>query len=126
MKKLILLIILLLGLTSNSQIKNKAFDPRYFYHWETITPRELNMQIIIHKERGKTHVTEIRINNECALNGGVMYATVYICKNKKGRMVVETIDPSLMQINDSEYILTSDKRLLRVTQQDTLIFKRKY
>ena len=41
-------------------------------------------------------------------------------------MTVETIDPSTLQIIDSEYILIPDEKLLRVTQNDTITFKRRY
>ena len=126
MNKFILTIIVLLSLTCNAQRKNKAFDPRYFYHWESVNPQQFDMEIIIYKENGKPRVIEFKTNHDGKLGGGILYSTVYVCRNKKGRMAVETIDPSTLQIIDSEYILTPDKKLLRVTQNDTITFKRRY
>jgi hypothetical protein len=126
MNKFILTIIVLLSLTCNTQRKNKAFDRRYFYHWESVNPQQFDMEIIIYKESGKAYVTEFKADHDGKLGGGILYATVYVCRNKKGRMAVETIDPSTLQIIDSEYILTKDKQLLRVTQNDTITFKRRH
>jgi hypothetical protein len=126
MNKSILTLIVLLSLTCNAQIRNKAFDLRYFYHWESINPQQFDMEIIIYKENNKVHVTEFKADPDGKLGGGVLYSTVYVCRNKKGRMAVEIINPSTLQIIDSEYILTPDKKLLRVTQNDTIIFKRRY
>jgi hypothetical protein len=126
MNKFVLTLIVLLSLTCNAQRKNKAFDLRYFYHWESINPQHDHMEIIISKEAGKTRVTEFKADFEGKLGQAVIYSTVYICKNKKGRMVVETIDPSILQIINSEYVLTPDKKLLRVTGKDTITFKRRY
>jgi hypothetical protein len=126
MNKFLLTLIVSLSLTCNAQRKNKAFDLRYFYHWESVNPQQFDMEIIIYKESGKTHVTEFKADHDGKLGGGVLYATVYVCRNKKGRMIVETIDPSTLQIIDSEYILTKDKKLLRVTQNDTITFKRRH
>ena len=126
MNKFILTLIVLLSLTCNAQRKNKAFDCRYFYHWESVNPQQFDMEIIIYKESGKPRVTEFKADHDGKLGGGVLYSTVYVCRNKKGRMAVETIDPSTLQIIDSEYILTPDKKLLRVTQNDTITFKRRY
>jgi hypothetical protein len=126
MNKFILTLIVLLSLTCNAQRKNKAFDRRYFYHWESVNPQQFDMEIIIYKESGKAHVTEFKADHDGKLGGGVLYATVYVCRNKKGRMIVETIDPSTLRTHDSEYILTPDKKLLRVTQNDTITFKRRH
>ena len=41
-------------------------------------------------------------------------------------MAVETINPSTMQILDSEYIVNKDDRLLRINKKDTISFKRRY
>jgi hypothetical protein len=84
------------------------------------------MEIIIYKEAGKTRVTEFKADSDGKLGQAIIYSTIYICKNRKGRMVVETIDPSALQILNSEYILTPDKKLLRVTATDTITFKRRY
>jgi hypothetical protein len=127
MRKTILVpIAILLSLTCHAQRRNRAFDLRYFYHWESINSQQGSMEIIICKEAGKTHVTEFKADSDGKLGRAIIYSTIYICKNRKGRMVVETIDPSTLQILNSEYILTPDKKLLRVTQQDTITFKRKY
>jgi hypothetical protein len=126
MNKFLLTLIILLSLTCNAQRRDKAFDLRYFYHWESVNPQQNNMEIIIHKENGYTKVTEIKFSSAGRLGEAVVYSTVYVCRNRKGRMAVETIDPSTLQIHDSEYILTPDKKLLRVTQNDTIVFKRRY
>ncbi len=126
MNKFLLTLVVLLSLTCNAQRRDKAFDPRYFYHWESVNSQQNNMEIIIHKEKGYTKVTEIKFSSAGRLGEAIVYSTVYVCRNKKGRMVVETIDPSTLQIIDSEYILTPDKKLLRVTQNDTIVFKRRY
>lgn len=126
MNKFLMILIILLSLTCNAQLRNKAFDRRYFYHWESVNPQQFDMEIIIHKESSKAHVIEFKADHDGNLGGGVLYSTVYVCGNKKGRMAVETIDPSTLQIIDSEYILTPDKKLLRVTQNDTIVFKRRH
>jgi hypothetical protein len=126
MKKVLILGLALASITCNAQRKNKAFDLRYFYHWESVNPQQNIMEIIIHKEKGYTKVTEIKFNSVGRFGEAIVYSTVYVCRNRKGRMAVETIDPSTLQIIDSEYILTPDKKLLRVTQNDTIIFKRRH
>jgi hypothetical protein len=110
----------------NAQFFNSDLDRRYFYHWESVNPQQNDMEIIIHRESGKARVTEIRFEKDGKLGQAIVYSTVYICKNKKGKMVVETIDPSTLQIINSEYILTKDKKLLRITQNDTITFQRRY
>lgn len=109
-----------------AQFFNSDLDRRYFYHWESVNPQQNDMEIIIHRESGKARVTEIKFEKEGKLGQAVVYTTVYVCKNRKGKMVVETIDPSTLQIIDSEYILTKDKKLLRITQNDTITFQRRY
>lgn len=125
MRKFLLLAILLGSVGCTAQ-RNAALDRRYYYHWESTTPLKFDMEIIIHKESGKARVTEIKYDHDGKFGQAIVYSTVYVCKNKKGRMVVETVDPSTLQIHDSEYILTKDKQLLRVTQNDTITFKRRY
>ena len=127
MRKTILVpIAILLSLTCHAQRRNRAFDLRYFYHWESTTPLKFDMEIIIHKESGTVRVTEIKYDHDGKFSQAIVYSTVYVCKNKKGKMSVETIDPSTLRTHDSEYILTPDKKLLRVTQNDTITFKRRY
>ena len=121
-----LLIALLLTTTIGAAQRNAALDRRYFYHWESTTPLKVNMEIIIHKESGTARVTEIKFDSDGKLGQGIIYSTVYVCNNKKGRMVVETINPSTLQIQQSEYVLTPDKKLLRVTATDTITFRRRY
>ena len=125
MRKFLLLAILLSSVGCTAQ-RNTALDRRYYYHWESTTPLKFDMEIIIHKESGKARVTEIKYDHDGKFGQAIVYSTVYVCKNDKGRMVVETVDPSTLQIHDSEYILTKDKQLLRVTQNDTITFKRRY
>ena len=126
MNKFLLTLTILLSLTCNAQRKDKAFDLRYFYHWESVNPQQNDMEIIIHKENGYAKVTEIKFSSAGRLGEAIIYSTVYVCRNRKGRMAVETIDPSTFQIIDSEYILTPDRKLLRVTQNDTIVFKRRH
>ena len=125
MKKL-LLAALLLGNVGCAVQRNAALDLRYFYHWRSVNPQQNNMEIIIHKESDQAKVTEIKFSSVGKLGQAIVYPTVYVCRNEKDRMIVETIDPSTLQIHDSEYILTKDKQLLRVTQNDTITFKRRY
>ena len=125
MKKLLLATILLGSIVCTAQ-RNAALDRRYFYHWESTTPLTFDMEIIIYKESGTPRVAEIKYDHDGKLGQAIVYSTVYVCKNRKGRMAVETIDPSTLQIHDSEYILTPDRKLLRVTQNDTITFKRRY
>jgi len=126
MNKFLLTLIVLLSLICNAQQKDKAFDLRYFYHWQSVNFQQNNMEIIIHKENDQAKVTEIKFSSVGKLGQAIVYPTVYVCRNEKDRMIVETIDPSTLQIIDSEYILTSDEKLLRVTQNDTIVFKRKH
>jgi len=125
MKKLLLAALLLSSIVCIAQ-RRAALDRRYFYHWESTTPLKFDMEIIIYKESGTPRVTEIKYDHDGKLGQAIVYSTVYVCRNRKGRMAVETIDPSILQILDSEYILTPDKQLLRVTQNDTITFKRRY
>lgn len=125
MKKVLLAALLLGSIVCTAQ-RNAALDRRYFYHWESTTPLTFNMEIIIYKESGKARVTEIKYDHDGKFGQAIVYSTVYVCKNKKGKMAVETIDPSTLQIHDSEYILTKDKKLLRVINNDTIVFQRRY
>ncbi len=125
MKKF-LLAALLLGSISCTAQRRPALDHRYFHHWESTAPLKFNMEIIIHKDSKQVRVTEIEFEKDGKLGQAIVYSTVYVCKNKKGRLVVETINPSTLQIHDSEYILTKDKKLLRVTNNDTIVFQRRY
>ena len=124
--KNVLLIALLLTTTISAAQRRAALDRRYFHHWESTNPHKVDMEIIIHKESGTPRVTEIKYDHDGKFGQGIVYSTVYVCKNKKGRMEVETIDPSTLQIQHSEYVLTPDKQLLRVTATDTITFKRRY
>jgi len=125
MKKF-LLAALLLGSIGCTAQRRPALDHRYFHHWESTAPLKFNMEIIIHKDSKQVRVTEIEFEKDGKLGQAIVYSTVYVCKNKKGRLVVETINPSTLQIIDSEYILTKDKKLLRVTNNDTIVFQRRY
>ena len=125
MKKF-LLAALLLGSISCTAQRRPALDHRYFHHWESTAPLKFNMEIIIHKDSKQVRVTEIEFEKDGKLGQAIIYSTVHVCKNKKGKLVVETINPSTLQIIDSEYILTKDKKLLRVTNNDTIIFQRRY
>ena len=126
MKKFLLVAILLGSVSCTAQFHNNDVSRKYFYHWESVNPSQNNMEIIIHKESGKARVTEIKFDQDGKFGQAIVYTTVYVCRNKKNRMVVETVNPSTLQIHDSEYILTKDKKLLRVTNNDTIVFQRRY
>lgn len=126
MKKVILLAMLFAGLGCSAQFFNNDVSRKYFYHWESVNPIKVDMEIIIHRESGTARVTEIKYDHNGEFGKAVVYTTVYVCRNKKNRMVVETVNPSTLQINDSEYVLTKDKRLLRITNRDTIVFQRRY
>lgn len=126
MKKGLLGILLCVALNCNAQFLSKSLDRRYFYHWESIYPLQSDMEIIIHKESGKPRVTEISFDHNRKLGTGIIMSTVYVCMNKKGRMIVETVNPSTLEIIQSEYILTRDKKLLRIVNKDTITFQRRY
>lgn len=126
MKKVILLSLLLVGIECNAQFLSKSLDRRYFYHWESTYPLQSDMEIIIHKESGRPRVTEISFDHNRKLGTGIVMSTVYVCMNKKGRMVVETVNPSTLEIIQSEYVLTRDKKLLRIVNKDTITFQRRY
>lgn len=126
MKQTATLVLLALALTGTAQKRNKDFDRRYFHHWESVNPRQIDMEIIIHKDNGKARVSEFKADHKNLFGQGILYSTVYVCMNRKGRMIVETLDPSTMELVDSEYILTPDDKLLRVTQNDTITFKKRY
>lgn len=126
MVKILLTLVLLSNMVCTAQFRNAALDRRYFHHWESTDPHKVDMQIIIYKDAGNASVTEIMMDHDGKFGQGIVYSTVYVCKNKKGRMEVETIDPSTLQIQHSEYVLTPDKQLLRVTATDTITFKRRY
>lgn len=84
------------------------------------------MEIIIHKESDRPRVTEIKFDHTTKFGTGTVMSTTYVCVNRRGRMVVETVDPSTLYVTQSEYILTKDKKLLRVVENDTIVFRRRY
>ena len=125
MKK-VLLLGLLVGTTCIAQLKQTIPSRRYYYHWESTDPKKSDMEIIIHREGRAVRITEFKLDHKDKLGGGVIYSTVYVCATSKGDLHIETIDPSTLQILDSEYILNKDKMLLRITDGDTLTFKHRY
>ena len=125
MKKLLLIVLILSTISCTAQ-RRPAMDRRYFHHWESVDPHKVNMEIVIHKDGKQIRVTEMEFTKDGKLGQAIVYSTVYVCKNKKGKIVVETINPSTLQIIDSEYILTKDKKLLRVTSNDTITFQLRY
>lgn len=126
MKKFLLLAFLIGSLSCSAQFFNHSLDRRYFYHWETVNPQQVDMEIIIHKESNKPRVTEISFDHKEKLGTGTVMSTTYVCMNRKGRMVVETVNPVTLRITQSEYVLTKDKKLLRIVENDTIVFKRRY
>jgi hypothetical protein len=125
MKKLLLLA-LLIGTTCTAQLKQRKPSTKYLHHWESTDPKKSDMEIIIHREGRAVRITEFKLDHKGKFGGGVIYSTVYVCTNSKGDLHVETIDPSTLQILNSEYILTKNKMLLRITDGDTLTFKHRY
>lgn len=126
MKKFLLAALLLGSIGCTAQFHSNDVSRKYFYHWESVNPIKVDMEIIIHKESRTARVTEIKYDHSGEFGRAIVYSTVYVCRNKSNRMVVETVDPSTLQIHDSEYILTKDKKLLRVTNNDTIVFQRRY
>lgn len=126
MKKIALSILILSCFINYAQSK-AIFDERYYNHWETLDSKKSMLEIIIYKNKGTTRVVEIDFNSKCDDMGSVvLFATVYVHKKRNGTMAVETINPSTMQILESEYIVNKDDRLLRIIKKDTLVFKRRY
>ena len=126
MKKTALSIVLLSCFINYAQSK-AIFDERYYDHWEAIDSKKSLLEIIIYKNEQTTRVIELDFNSKCDnLGTATLFATVYVHKKQNGTMAVETINPSTMQILDSEYTVTKDDRLLRILKKDTLVFKRRY
>ena len=128
MKKLLLVGLALASITCSAQLKgNKAYDRRYYGHWETNVPQQDNIQLIIYKgSKQTTHVQEMVIDNKKCLGSGVMQLTTYICTNRKGMMVAEIVNPETLAITQSEYIVVGREKLLKIVDQDTIILTRKY
>ena len=119
--------ILILACINNYAQSKSIFDERYYDHWEAIDSKKSLLEIIIYKNKQTTRVIELDFNSKCDnLGTATLFATVYVHKKQNGTMAVETINPSTMQILDSEYIVNKDDRLLRIIKKDTLVFKRRY
>ncbi len=126
MKKITLSILLLACLNNYAQSKS-IFDERYYDHWEAIDSKKSLLEIIIYKNKQTTRVVELDFNSNCDnLGTATLFATVYVHKKKNGTIAIETINPSTMELLDSNYVLTKDDRLLRIIKKDTLVFKRRY
>lgn len=126
MKKTALSILFLSCFVNYAQSK-AIFDERYYDHWEALDSKKSLLEIIIYKNKQITRVIELDFNSNCDnLGTAILFATVFVHKKKNGTMAVETINPSTMQILDSEYIVNKDDRLLRIIKKDTLVFKRRY
>jgi hypothetical protein len=125
-KKITLSILLLACLNNYAQSKS-IFDERYYDHWEAIDSKKSLLEIIIYKNKQTTRVIELDFNSNCDNLGTViLFATVYVHKKQNGTIAIETINPSTMELLDSNYVLTKDDRLLRIIKKDTLVFKRRY
>lgn len=119
--------ILILACLNNYAQSKSIFDERYYDHWEAIDSKKSLLEIIIYKNKQTTRVIELDFNSKCDnLGTASLFATVYVHKKQNGTMAVETINPSTMQILDSEYIVNKDDRLLRINKKDTIAFKRRY
>lgn len=126
MKKITLFIILLACLYNYAQSKS-IFDERYYDHWEAIDSKKSLLEIIIYKNKQTTRVIELDFNSKCDnLGTATLFATVYVHKKQNGTIAIETINPSTMELLDSNYLLTKDDRLLRINKKDTVAFKRRY
>ena len=124
--KLIPFLLILVCLNSYAQSKSK-FNKHYYDHWEAIDSTKSLLEIIIYKNKKTTRIVEIDLKSRCEyLSSGVLFMTIYVYKNDKGNMEVETINPINFEILDSEYILKNPKKLLRITNNDTLAFKKRY
>lgn len=128
MKKLLVLGLALTSLVCSAQLKgNKAYDRRYYGHWETNVPLQDNIQLIIYKgSKQSTHVQEMIIDHKKCLGSGVLQLTTYVCTSRRGMMVAELINPETLSITQSEYIVVSREKLLKVTDKDTITLTRKY
>ena len=124
MKKLIPVILLFYTFTY-AQSKS-IFEEGYYDHWETVNPTKSLLEIIIYKNKQTTRVVELDFNSKCGdLGAAILFPTVYVHKMKNETMAVETINISTMELQESNYVLTNDDHLLRVTKNDTVVFKRR-
>jgi hypothetical protein len=128
MKKVLVLGLALTSLACSAQLKGKkAYDRRYYGHWETKVPFQNDIQLIIYKgSKQSTQVYEMVVDNKKCLGSGVMQLTTFVCTNNKGRMVAELINPETLSITQSEYIVVSREKLLKVIDNDTIVLTRKY
>lgn len=126
MKTILILVLLFGSFGCTPEFYVHSLNRNYFYHWESVSPQQVDMEIIIHKESNKPRVTEIKFDHTKEFGTGTVMSTTYVSTNKRGRMVVETINPSTLNITQGEYVLTGDTKLLRIVENDTIIFKRRY
>ena len=128
MKKLLVAGLVLASVVCSAQLKgNKAYDRRYYGHWETNVPQQDNIQLIIYKgSKQTTHVQEMIIDHKKCLGSGVLQLTTYVCTSRKGTMVAEIVNPETFAITQSEYIVVGREKLLKITDNDTIILTRKY
>lgn len=118
--------VVLLFCTYTYAQSKSVFAERYYDHWESINPKQSLMEIIIYKNKQTTRVVELDFNSKCDnLGTAIFFPTVYVYKKKNSTMAVETINPSTMELLDSNYVLTKDDRLLRILKKDTIVFKRR-
>jgi hypothetical protein len=124
--KIIMPVILLFCTYIYAQSKT-IFNERYYDHWETVNPEKSLLEIIIYKNKQITRVVELDFNSKCDnLGTNILFQTVYVHQKRNGNMAVETINPSTLQILNSEYIISKNDELLRVNNNDTIVFKRRY
>ena len=106
---------------------NSIFDERYYDHWESIDTNKSKLEIIIYKDKKTTRVIELDFDVQCdMLSANILFPTVYVHKKIKETMAVETIDMRNLDLLDSEYILSKNDKLLRVTKKDTIILRRRF
>lgn len=106
---------------------NSLFDERYYDYWESVDTNKSKLEVIIYKNKNTTRLVELDFDSQCDIFGtAVVYPTVYVHKNKKGTMSVETINMRNLALIDSEYIISKNDELLRVNNKDTIVFKRRY
>lgn len=124
--KIILPVFFLMSAFAMAQ-SNSIFDERYYDHWESIDTNISKLEIIIYMNNNTTRVVELDFDTQCEiLSANILYPTVYVHKKHNGIMAVETINMRNLELIDSEYILSENNTLLRITKNDTIAFRRRF
>ncbi len=126
MKRFYPLILLIGCLGCNIQFFNQKSHCKFFYHWESVNPQQIDMEIIIHREDDKPRVTEIEFNHDSQLGTGTVMLTTHVRLIGKDQLEVEIINPTTLGITQVKYLGIEGKKLLRIVNSDTIVFKRRY